>query len=62
MSLEFFRDILDEHFPENEVQGQLDTALNWGRYADIFTYDSESDRLLLRPAAGSLTASASLEH
>ena len=62
MALEFFRDILDEHFPENEVQAQLDTALNWGRYAEIFTYDSESDRLLLRPAAGSLTASGSLEH
>jgi NitT/TauT family transport system ATP-binding protein len=61
MTLEFFRDILDEHFPENEVQAQLDTALNWGRYAEIFTYDSESDRLLLRPAAGSLTAE-SLEH
>jgi len=60
MSLEFFRDILDEHFPENEVQAQLDTALNWGRYAEIFTYDSESDRLLLRPA-GSL-AGESLQH
>ncbi|MGA8150852.1 MAG: AAA-associated domain-containing protein [Terriglobales bacterium] len=62
MTLEFFRDILDEHFPESEVQAQIDTALNWGRYAEIFTYDSESDRLLLRPPAGSLTASESLEH
>jgi hypothetical protein len=24
--------------------------LNWGRYADIFTYDSASDRLRLIPA------------
>ena len=47
MSLEFFRDILDEHFAEDEVQRQLDTALNWGRYADIFTYDAESDRVSL---------------
>ena len=62
MTLEFFRDILDEHFPENEVQAQLDTVLNWGRYAEIFTYDSERDRLLLRPAAGSLAASEGLEH
>ena len=62
MTLEFFRDILDEHFPENEVQAQLDTALNWGRYAEIFTYDSERDRLLLRPPSESLTATESLEH
>jgi len=47
MPLEFFRDILDEHFAEDEVQRQLDTALNWGRYADIFTYDAESDRVSL---------------
>ena len=47
MPLEFFRDILEEHFSESEVQQQLDTALHWGRYGDIFTYDSETDRLLL---------------
>ena len=44
--LEFFRDILDEHLSEADAQRQIDTALNWGRYAEIFTYDSETDRLL----------------
>jgi NitT/TauT family transport system ATP-binding protein len=47
MPLELFRDILEEHFSDEDVQRQIDTALNWGRYGDIFTYDSESDRLLL---------------
>jgi NitT/TauT family transport system ATP-binding protein len=47
MPLEFFRDILDEHFSEAEVQRQIDTALNWGRYADIFTFDAETDKLQL---------------
>ena len=47
MPLEFFRDILDEHFASDEAQRQIETALNWGRYADIFTYDSDSDRLSL---------------
>lgn len=47
MPLEFFRDILDEHFSEDEVNQQIDTALNWGRYAEIFTYDSEDERLIL---------------
>jgi NitT/TauT family transport system ATP-binding protein len=42
---EFFHDILDEHFSEDEVQRQFDTAMNWGRYAEIFDYDRESGRL-----------------
>jgi NitT/TauT family transport system ATP-binding protein len=44
---EFFHDILDEHFSEDEVQRQLDTAMNWGRYAEIFDYDRESGQLTL---------------
>jgi NitT/TauT family transport system ATP-binding protein len=51
MPLELFRDILEDHFSDAEVQSQLDTALNWGRYGELFTYDSESDRLLLHPPA-----------
>ena len=47
MPLEFYRDLLDEHLTAEEAQKQIDTALNWGRYSEIFTYDSESDRLLL---------------
>jgi len=47
MSDEFFHDILDEHFAEDEVQRQFDTAMNWGRYAEIFDYDRESGRLVL---------------
>jgi NitT/TauT family transport system ATP-binding protein len=47
MPLEFFRDLLDEHFSQQDVQSQIDTALNWGRYAEIFTYDPETDTLHL---------------
>ncbi|HYL45736.1 MAG TPA: AAA-associated domain-containing protein [Candidatus Limnocylindrales bacterium] len=47
MPLEFFRDLLDEYFSKDEVERQLQTALDWGRYADIFTYDPDSDRLSL---------------
>jgi NitT/TauT family transport system ATP-binding protein len=47
MPLEFFRDILEKHFSDEEVGRQIDTALNWGRYGDIFTYDSETDTLSL---------------
>ncbi|HXO05066.1 MAG TPA: AAA-associated domain-containing protein [Candidatus Sulfotelmatobacter sp.] len=47
MPVEFFRDLLDERLPAHDVELQIETALNWGRYADIFTYDSTSDRLRL---------------
>ena len=43
---EFFHDILDEHFAEDEVQRQFETAMNWGRYAEIFDYDRDKGRLV----------------
>ena len=49
MPVEFFHDLLDEHFTEDEVERQLETALNWGRYAEIFGYDPGSDKLQLHP-------------
>jgi NitT/TauT family transport system ATP-binding protein len=52
MPLELFRDILEERFSDDDVQRQIETALNWGRYGDIFTYDSESDRLVLHKPEG----------
>jgi NitT/TauT family transport system ATP-binding protein len=53
MPLYFFRAILEEHFPGTEVQRQIDTALNWARYGDVFRYDSDSGRLSLDEPAGS---------
>jgi NitT/TauT family transport system ATP-binding protein len=47
MPLEFFRDVLEEYFSDDETARQLETALNWGRYGDIFSYDSEADRVSL---------------
>jgi NitT/TauT family transport system ATP-binding protein len=52
MPLEFFRDIVEERLSEDEAKRQINTALDWGRYGEIFTYDSESDRLMLHEAAG----------
>jgi NitT/TauT family transport system ATP-binding protein len=50
LPLEFFHDVLDEHFSQEDVQRQIDTALNWGRYAEVFGYDAETDRLILEPS------------
>ncbi|HKM46635.1 MAG TPA: nitrate/sulfonate/bicarbonate ABC transporter ATP-binding protein [Terriglobales bacterium] len=52
ISQEFFDDILDEHFSEDEVRRQFDTAMNWGRYAEIFDFDRESHRLILAEPVG----------
>jgi NitT/TauT family transport system ATP-binding protein len=56
MPLEFFRDVAEHHFSEDDARYQIDTALNWGRYSDLFTYDANNDRLFLHepPAAGDL--------
>lgn len=43
---EFFHDILDEHFSEDEARRQLETAIHWGRYAELFDYDAASGRLI----------------
>jgi NitT/TauT family transport system ATP-binding protein len=43
---ELFRDLLDEHCSEAESQRQLDTAIQWGRYAELFDYDSVKERLI----------------
>ena len=44
---EFFQDLLDEHFSEDESRRQLETAIQWGRYAEIFDYDAASGKLTL---------------
>ena len=47
LSEEFFRDLLDEHFSEEESRRQLETAIQWGRYAEIFDYDAATGKLTL---------------
>jgi NitT/TauT family transport system ATP-binding protein len=47
---EFFRDLLDEHFSEDESRRQLETAIQWGRYAEIFDYDAATGKLTLTEA------------
>jgi len=35
---EHFLQFLENHFSEAEAQAQLETAINWGRYAELFTF------------------------
>jgi NitT/TauT family transport system ATP-binding protein len=43
---EFFHDMLDEQFSEEETLRQLETAINWGRYAELFDYDASRRRFI----------------
>ncbi|HJT57257.1 MAG TPA: nitrate/sulfonate/bicarbonate ABC transporter ATP-binding protein [Ktedonobacteraceae bacterium] len=38
---EFFLSILEKHFSEEEAQAQLETAINWGRYAELFAFNED---------------------
>ena len=44
---EFFHDILDEHFSEEETIQQLATAINWGRYAELFDHEAGGERFFI---------------
>jgi NitT/TauT family transport system ATP-binding protein len=43
----FFLDLLRRGFSANEARHQLDIAIDWGRYGELFEYDSESGELVL---------------
>jgi NitT/TauT family transport system ATP-binding protein len=44
---DFFLDMLDEQFSEEECQHQIETAVTWGRYAELFDYDAGHRRFIL---------------
>ena len=46
----FFRDVLRRGFSEAETNRQLDIALGWGRYAELYSFDADHDELTLDPA------------
>jgi NitT/TauT family transport system ATP-binding protein len=38
---------LQEHFSQPEARRQLDAAIDWGRYAELFAYDDDTGELYL---------------
>ena len=49
---EFFGDLLGRGFPAEVAKEQLDIAIDWGRYGELFEYDADSGELTLpKPAA-----------
>jgi NitT/TauT family transport system ATP-binding protein len=41
----FFLDLLRRGFGPDDARQQLDTAIDWGRYAELFDYDTDTDQL-----------------
>ena len=52
VSEEFFHDMLDEQFSEDETLRQLETAINWGRYAELFDFDASRRRFIAPETLG----------
>ena len=50
VSEDFFHDLLDEQFSEEEAQRQMETAITWGRYAELFDFDAGRRRFVLPDA------------
>jgi NitT/TauT family transport system ATP-binding protein len=44
---DFFLDMLDEQFSEEECLRQMETAVAWGRYAELFEFDAGRRRFVL---------------
>ena len=47
---DFFLDMLDEQFSEDESQRQMETAVTWGRYAELFDFDAVRRRFVMPDA------------
>jgi NitT/TauT family transport system ATP-binding protein len=46
VSEEFFHDMLDEQFTEEETLRQMETAVSWGRFAELFDFDASRRRFV----------------
>ncbi len=45
---------LELEFPPQEAERQLDTIINWGRYAEILAYDDSNETLYLEQGTSTL--------
>ena len=49
LSERFFLDLLGRGFTEDDARAQLDTAIGWGRYGELFEYDADDGEFVLSP-------------
>jgi NitT/TauT family transport system ATP-binding protein len=58
---DFFLDMIDEQFSEEESLRQIETAINWGRYAELFDFDAARRRFVMPDALEETAASEDAE-
>jgi NitT/TauT family transport system ATP-binding protein len=51
MGADFFLDLLDEYYPVDEARRQFETAVEWGRYAELYEYNAAEEKLRLSDGA-----------
>lgn len=47
ISEDFFMEILENHFTKEEAWNQLEIAIDWGRYAELFAYDYDTGEFFI---------------
>jgi NitT/TauT family transport system ATP-binding protein len=52
LSVNTVREALGNEFPPEEVDPQLNIVVDWGRYAEIFAYDDNTEMIYLEPGSG----------
>ena len=56
LGADFFLDTLRSGFTDEQAHQQLELAINWGRYAELYEFDANTGQLTLdRPPAGDST-------
>jgi len=50
LSESFFLGLLEQRFSAAEARRQLDTAIDWGRYAELFGFEDDTNELFVEPA------------
>ncbi|MFD9457994.1 nitrate/sulfonate/bicarbonate ABC transporter ATP-binding protein [Streptomyces sp. NPDC059985] len=47
----FFRDLLSHHYTSEQLEQQLETATDWGRYAELYSYHADTEEYRLHKEA-----------
>jgi NitT/TauT family transport system ATP-binding protein len=55
----FFFDLLRRGFSHDEARQQLDLAIDWGRYGELYDFDANTGQLTLERPVGAVTESRS---
>ncbi|QKT07113.1 nitrate/sulfonate/bicarbonate ABC transporter ATP-binding protein [Gordonia sp. X0973] len=52
----FFRDLLRTGYNADDAEKQLDIAIDWGRYGELYDYDADTGELVLGEVAASISS------